>query len=189
MIKLDKEKKIFLGTRSFDYRINKNKKFAEVLKKIINIIWIDDPVLSSEINNDVNSRYLKDKKSLELLSIQEFLDNINSNYIKNRKDTFKKFKDLKNDVKSEDLKDIVKEIEFSIFGHDDESKEESSGSGLKILTNKQMLSRLPTLLAQIQAGNNSKSLKNEIRQILYSLYRSKLLTKTVYNNLIKVIRA
>ena len=65
----------------------------------------------------------------------------------------------------------------------------SSGSGLKILTNKQMLNRLPTLLAQIQAGNNSNKLKNEIRQILYSLYRSKALTKTVYNNLIKSIRA
>ena len=63
------------------------------------------------------------------------------------------------------------------------------GSGLKILTNKQMLNRLPILLAQIQAGNNSKSLKNEIRQILYSLYRSKVLTKIVYNNLIKSIRA
>ena len=63
------------------------------------------------------------------------------------------------------------------------------GKGLKILTNKQMLNRLPILLAQIQAGNNSKKLKNELRQILYSLYRSKALTKTVYNNLIKVIRA
>ena len=61
------------------------------------------------------------------------------------------------------------------------------GYGLKILTKKQMLSRLPILLAQIQAGNNSIKLKNEIRQILYSLYRSKVLTKTVDNNLIKVI--
>ena len=50
-----------------------------------------------------------------------------------------------------------------------------------------MLSRLPILLAQIQARNNSTKLKNEIRQI-YSLHRSKVLTKTVYNNLIKVIR-
>ena len=62
------------------------------------------------------------------------------------------------------------------------------GKGLKILTNKQMLNRLPLLLAQIQAGNNSIKSKNEIRQILYSLYRSKVLTKTVYNNLIKSIR-
>ena len=61
----------------------------------------------------------------------------------------------------------------------------AKGAGLKILTDKQMLNRLPILLAQIQAGNNSIKLKNEIRQILYSLYRSILLTKTVYNNLIK----
>ena len=64
----------------------------------------------------------------------------------------------------------------------------AKGTGLKILTNKQMLNHLPILLAQIQAGNNSNKLKNEIRQILYSLYRSKVLTKTVYNNLIKSIR-
>ena len=47
-----------------------------------------------------------------------------------------------------------------------------------------MLSRLPVLLAQIHAGNNSTKLKNEIRQLLYSLYRSKKISKTVYNNLI-----
>ena len=64
----------------------------------------------------------------------------------------------------------------------------SKGAGLKISNNKQMLNSLPILLAQIQAGNNSIKLKNEARQILYSLYRSKLLTKTVYNNLIKSIR-
>ena len=51
-----------------------------------------------------------------------------------------------------------------------------------------MLSRLPILFAQIQAGNNSKLLKNELRQLIYSLYRSKALTKTVYNNLTKAIR-
>ena len=50
-----------------------------------------------------------------------------------------------------------------------------------------MLNRLPILLAQIQAGNNATKLKNETRQILYSLYRSKELTKTLYNNLIKAI--
>ena len=50
-----------------------------------------------------------------------------------------------------------------------------------------MLNRFPILLAQIQAGNNSNKLKNEIRQILYLLYRSKVLTKAVYNNLIRAI--
>ena len=51
-----------------------------------------------------------------------------------------------------------------------------------------MLNRLPILVAQIQARNNSIKLKNEITQIFYSLYRSQVLTKTVYNNLIKSIR-
>ena len=75
---------------------------------------------------------------------------------------------------------------YNLKSDSDTSKK---GEGLKILTSKQMLNRLPILLAQIQAGNNSKSLKNEFRQILYSLYRSKLLTKNVYNNLIKSISA
>ena len=63
----------------------------------------------------------------------------------------------------------------------------NEGRGLKILSKQQMLSRLPILLAQIQAGNNSKSLKNKIRQLIYALYRSKILTKTICNNLTKAI--
>ena len=62
-----------------------------------------------------------------------------------------------------------------------------SGSGLKILTPQQMLARLPILLAQIKTGNNSRELKNEKRQLLYSLYRSKQISKTVYKNLIATI--
>ena len=61
------------------------------------------------------------------------------------------------------------------------------GKGLKILTPNQMLSRLPISLAQLITGNNSEKLKNEIRQLLYSLYRSKNVTKQVYSNLIKYI--
>ena len=68
------------------------------------------------------------------------------------------------------------------------SKEnETKGKGLKILTPKQMLQRLPIALAQVKAGNNSESLLNEIRKIVYSLYQSKQITKKVYNNLIKSI--
>ena len=62
------------------------------------------------------------------------------------------------------------------------------GEGLKILTPNQLLKRLPIALAQIKAGNNSESLLNEIRQIAYSLYRSKEITKKVYNNIIKSIK-
>ena len=66
-------------------------------------------------------------------------------------------------------------------------KKNIPGSGLKILTPQQMLARLPILLAQIKAGNNYRELKNEIRQLLYSLYRSKKISKTVYKNLIATI--
>ena len=59
---------------------------------------------------------------------------------------------------------------------------DQSGEGLKILTPNQMLSRLPITLAQLKAGNNSKKLKNEIRQLLYSLHRS----KNLQNNYMKV---
>ena len=55
------------------------------------------------------------------------------------------------------------------------------------MTPRQMIIRLPILLAKLKAGNSSQELKNEIRQIAYSLYRSKNLSKTVYNNLISTI--
>ena len=61
------------------------------------------------------------------------------------------------------------------------------GQGLKILTPDQMLCRLPITLAQLKAGNNSEKLKNEIRQLLYSLYRSKKLTKQLYKSLVDII--
>ena len=64
-------------------------------------------------------------------------------------------------------------------------KDDTKGEGLKILTPKQMLQRLPVALAQVKADDNSENLLNEIRQIIYSLYRSKEITKKVYNNLIK----
>ena len=67
------------------------------------------------------------------------------------------------------------------------NKQKQQGEGLKILTPNQMLSRLPIFLAQLEAGNSSEELKNEIRQLLYSLYHSKNITKQVYNNLIKPI--
>ena len=61
-------------------------------------------------------------------------------------------------------------------------------AGLEILRPKQMLQRLPIALAQLKAGNNSETLLNELRQIVYSLYQSKEITKKVYNNIIKSIQ-
>ena len=82
--------------------------------------------------------------------------------------------------KSNEIIDIVEKIlEFN--------KQNQQGQGLKILTPDQMLSRLPITLAQLKAGNNSQKLKNEIRQLLYSLYRSKKLTKQLYKSLVDII--
>ena len=66
-----------------------------------------------------------------------------------------------------------------------QQRRKEKGRGLKILTPEQMFSRLPIFLAQLKAGNNFEKLKNEIRQLLYSLYRSKKLNKM--NNLINAI--
>ena len=88
-----------------------------------------------------------------------------------------------------DLKDIVDLYNLKSDIDSNEKDTSIEGKGLKILTDKQMLNRLLILLAQIEAGNNSIKLKNEARQILYLLYRSKVLTKTVHNNLIKAIRS
>ena len=68
-----------------------------------------------------------------------------------------------------------------------EQRRNQQGKGLKILTPNQMLSRLPINLAQLKAGNNSEKRKNEIRQILHSLYRSKKVAKQIYKSLIDII--
>ena len=76
-----------------------------------------------------------------------------------------------------------------IFDSSYEAKQgETKETGLKILTPKQMLQRLPIALAQVRAGNNSESLLNEIKKIVYSLYQSKEITQKVYNNIIKSIQ-
>ena len=102
------------------------------------------------------------------------------------------------------INNVIKSIEFvldnvafskNVSYSDIDSKQDPSDSefsdteesGLKILTPNQMLSRLPITLAQLNAGNNSEKLKNEIRQLLYSLYRSKKLTKQLYKSLIDII--
>ena len=82
-----------------------------------------------------------------------------------------------------DLKKIINIVEYILYFNRIEQK----GGELKILTLNQMHSRLPISLAQLNAGNNSKKLQNEIRQLLYSLHRSKKLTKIIYNNLINTI--
>ena len=102
-----------------------------------------------------------------------------------------KLDDLKNEIEDMDNEkneiedpDKIRDIVERILGFNNLNQK---GQGLKILTPDQILSRLPITLAQLKAGNNSEKLKNEIRQLLYSLYRSKKLTKQLYKSLVDII--
>ena len=107
---------------------------------------------------------------------------------------------LREDIINEMFNTEDEKLDIATVGDDDRRKsvieaisklgdkeEPEIGKGLKIMATKQMIARLPILLAQKQAGNNSQKINNEIRQIIYSLYRSKNLSKTVYNHLINNI--
>ena len=110
----------------------------------------------------------------------ELVNAINSG-LKDLKEEIKKMSE--SEIEIEDPESIVKTVE-EILKFNKYNQEEK---GLKILLPSQMLSRLPITLAQLKAGNNSEKLKNEIRQLLYSLYRSKNMNKPVYNNLMNYI--
>ena len=90
---------------------------------------------------------------------------------------------------SEDEKEIGKPNEILNIAESivEFNKQNQARVELKILTPDQMISRLPITIAQLKAGNNFEKLKNEIRHLLHSLYRSKILTKTMYNYLINTI--
>ena len=95
------------------------------------------------------------------------------------KDVRKEIEEMSEEKRETEKPDKIVEIVKEILKF---NKQVQQGKGLKILTPQQMLSRVPISPAQLNAGNNSEKLKNEIRQLLYSLYRSKNMTKEVYNN-------
>ena len=112
----------------------------------------------------------------------EFEEEIKNRWSKLKDETEKMSKEEIKHEKPNDILGIINEIlDFN------KEIQKQQGSGLKILTPNQMLSRLPISLAQLKAGNNSEKLKNEIRQLLYSLYRSKKLTKQLYKSLVGII--
>ena len=98
-------------------------------------------------------------------------------------------RDLKEEIKdmNEQEKETGNPNEIVDFEKILEFNRQQQGQGLKITTPNQMLSRLPISLAQLKAGNNSEKLKNEIRQLLYSLYWSRKLTKNIYKSLVDII--
>ena len=113
----------------------------------------------------------------------EFVEKIKNRWSNLKHETRKMSEEEIKNKKPNQILEIVNEI----FGFNKDIKKQQKGSGLKILTPNQILSRLPISLAQLNAGNNSEKLKNEIRQILYSLYISKKLTKQLYKSLIDII--
>ena len=100
------------------------------------------------------------------------------------KDLKEKIKEMSEEEREVERPDKIVEIVEEILKF---NKQNQEGKSIKILTPNQVLSRLPISLSQLKAGNNSEKLKNKIRRLLYSLYRSKNITKQVYNNLIKPI--
>ena len=200
-----------------DYVKGNNDKELKIIKDFITKInngKINESNAASEfkkLKQKVNNDKLKHdlvkhlEKSLFREDVEKYEESITERVKTRRQNTQKTFAPSSSPKKdySKETADYLKYMEEQEKGHkrfsdDYDSNGSSSGSGnvvskakgvgLKILTDKQMLKRLPILLAQIKVGNNSSKLKNEARQILYSLYRSKVLTKTVYNNLIRAIR-
>ena len=154
---------------NINYDKNKNKfnteEITKSLKKLHNKL-----INFGEFNEEYN-KFMDNVIKLEYYKVEKEPGSVSPNQEKMRR-------------YAKSLKDIV-----DLYNLKSDSDTSKKGKGIKILINKQMLTRLPILLGQIQAGNNSIKSKNETREILYSLYRSKALAKTVYNKLIKSLRA
>ena len=168
-LKKKKKKKKTFNTYKFNEWVNKQE--TSINKKLFkNYFSFQTP---SALLKELYKTDDKEKNKL-LVSV------INSGLKDLKEEINKMSKEERINKKSGKIVNIVKKVlKFN--------KQNQEGQGLKILTPSQMFSRLPITLAQLKAGNNSEKLKNEIRQLLYSLYCSKNMTKQVYNNLIKYI--
>ena len=144
-------------------RINKYNVEKEYVEKIMN----DQKLLRS------CKGFSKSKNAQTIASIM--------NDVKNAVFGSLSLLELEDDTVNIDIRDM------SPLETEEEAAERQKGQGLKILTPQQMITRLPILLTQLKAGNNSQKLKYDIRQLLYSLYRSKKLSKTIYNCLMNTI--
>ena len=176
----------------FPYRGNVFKTKEEQEKTITDLNEITKYIAEKEtdINEELFKKYFKIQKPSDMLMYlnktndkeeNNKLVNVINSGLKDLEEEIKKMS--KEEKENEDPESIVEIVE-EIFKFNEQNQK---GKGLKILTPDQIFSKLPITLAQLKAGNNSEKLKNEIRQLLYSLYRSKNMTKQVYNNLIKYI--
>ena len=145
----------------------------------------------AHVNDELFQKYFKLQKPSLMYKVLRTLNdkeknsnvvNMFSSPLKDLKEEIKKMS--KEEIEDEKPEEIVRVVEIIL---DFNKIKQQKGQGIKILTPNQMLNRLPIALAQLQARNNSNKLKSEIRQLFYSLYRSKNMTRQVYNNLINYI--
>ena len=144
----------------------------------------------TDINEELFKTHFNFQRPSDIFSSLNNINDIEKNnklvdvIISGLKDLKKEIKEMSEEEKENEKPDKIVKIVREILKF---NKENQEGKGIKILTPNQILSRLPISLAQLKGGNNSEKLKNEIRQLVYSLYCSKIMTKQVYNNLIKPI--
>ena len=120
--------------------------------------WMNDLQLYKKIASEVFSRYNGDKNSFELFTLRTFIDNINNEHVKNKKDTREEFKNVKKNVKSEALKEIVKDLEQAIFGDDDNDESLIEGLDKDILEQEELDRRFKNLI--------SKKFRESLREYL-----------------------
>ena len=134
------------------------------------------------INSELFQNHFNFQRPSEILKVDKKKNSNLINKIKSRlSDLEKEIKEMGDDEKRVEETDRIVNVVEKIL------RENQQGQGLKILMLDQMLRRLSITLAQLKAGNNSGKPKNEMRQLLFSLYRSEKLAKTIYNNLINII--
>ena len=192
----------FFGKGIFPFKANvyktkeeesKEESKEERFKKYINNTFTFIEEKSENINNDFFKTYFNFSAPTDLTKklFKTKDKKKNSELVKlirvrwsNLKDEIEKMSkpEIKNEKPNEILGIVNEIIDFN-----KEIQKQQERSGLKILMPNQMLSELQISLAQLKAGNNSEKLKNEIRQILYSLYRPEKLTKQLYKSVINII--
>ena len=173
-----------------DYQYLSEKEEQEETKTDMNEISKYIAEEETDINEELFKRHFNFQRPSDIFNSLNNINDIEKNnklvdvIISGLKDLKKEIKEMSEEEKENEKPDKIVKIVREILKF---NKENQEGKGIKILTPNQILSRLPISLAQLKAGNNSEKLKNEIRQLVYSLYCSKIMTKQVYNNLIKPI--
>ena len=171
---------MIIRTRLPDKETTEVNEFNElIIKKGMDIKYIE--LFNQHFKCQTPSVFLKDLYTTKDKTKNDKLVNVINIRLEGLKEEIEKMSKAEKEIEKPDkIVEIVEDIlKFN-------EQQQQSGKGLKILTPNQMLNRLPIALAQLKAGNNSNKLKNEIRQLLYSLYRSKNMTEQIDKSLIGI---